>query len=208
VAVPISARLAIGAEVVSIDYRLAPEHPYPAALEDTLAVYRYVARRHPHRPVVLAGDSAGANLAVSCALAVRRDGGVMPAALVLLSPHLSHHRPDATDSRPAGPLEDVDAAAAAWLSVAYCGSRQPDDPAVSPLYADLRGLPPTLVQVGGAERLLTDSIRFARLARRAGVEVILDVWDGLWHTWHYHRELPEADRALAEVRAFVSGRAS
>jgi acetyl esterase/lipase len=106
--------------------------------------------------------------------------------------------------RPFVPLEDVDAAAAAWLSTAYCGSRPFHDPSVSPLYADLRGLPPTLVQVGGAERLLADSVRFARLARMAGVDVALDVWDGMWHTWHYHRELPEAERALAEVRAFVS----
>jgi epsilon-lactone hydrolase len=204
VAVPITARLATGFEVVSVDYRLAPEHPYPAALDDSMAVYRAVRAERPGAYVAMVGDSAGANLALCVALACRDRDEHAPDALALLSPHLDHADVATGRRDRRGPGEDVDEAAGVWLSQAYRAGRAADDPAVSPLRADLTGLPPTLVQVGSTEPLLAQSIRFARLARRAGVAVTLGVWEGLWHAWHYHRDLPEADQALAEVRDFVA----
>jgi acetyl esterase/lipase len=199
VAVPITARLAGRLDVVSVGYRLSPEHPCPAAVEDGLAVCRVLRSAPAALPVALAGDSAGAGLALSVALAQRDRNEALPVALALLSPHLDHAS-DVAGQRPAG--DDVDQALAEWLAQAYCGARHRGDPAVSPARAEPAGLPPVLVQVDRSERLLAQSVRFARRARLAGVAVTLDVWDGLWHAWHYHR-LPEADLALAEVEAFL-----
>jgi acetyl esterase/lipase len=158
----------------------------------------------------LAGDSAGANIAL--ALATGNPGRV--AGLVLLSPHLEfdYERPagstDMNANVPAHATTDVDAVAARWLRSAYLGPEPVDDPLVAPAVTAglpvLAQLPPTLVQVGSNERGLAPACRFARRGRQAGVDVTLDVWDGLWHTWHYHRDLPEADRALAEAAAFIA----
>ncbi|MDH4075066.1 MAG: alpha/beta hydrolase, partial [Acidimicrobiia bacterium] len=199
VALPITQRLAAGGlGVVSVGYRLAPEHPWPAAVTDAVAVFRAVRKAAPGRRLAVGGDSAGGNLALSVAQRTRHDGdaGGGPGAMVLFSPHLDH----------GGPLrrgDDTDEAGAAWLRAAYCGSADPADPRISPLRGDLSGLPTTLVQVGTRDGLLGQAARFARAARRAGNDVTLDVWDGLWHTWQYHRDLPEADQALAEAAAFV-----
>lgn len=204
VAVPITERLADGAEIVSVDYRLAPEHPCPAAIDDVAAVVdALVDDDWEGRPFAIVGDSAGANLALAVTRRRQAEGRQRPVALALLSPHLDL-RPEARTDGAGRRGEDVDDEAAGWLRDAYCGSRLPTDPEVSPVLGDLGGLPPTLVQVGTADSALDQAVRFARRARSAGVEVTLDVWDGLWHAWHYHRHLPEADRALAEVAAFIA----
>ncbi|MEL6984977.1 MAG: alpha/beta hydrolase fold domain-containing protein [Actinomycetota bacterium] len=203
VAVPITERLATGGlEVVSVQYRLAPEHPCPAAIDDAAAV---VAALAGDRPLVVAGDSAGANLALSCALRDRDAGDHAIAGLVLFSPQVDHrpHRSSTDRSNDPQRPSDLDAAGARWFTDAYRGTLSVDDPMLSPLWADLAGLAPVLIQVGTIDTCFEQGARLARRARNAGVDVTLDVWDGLWHTWHYHRDLPEADRALAEAAAWA-----
>lgn len=180
VAAPITARLARHGRVVSVDYRLAPEHPFPAGLDDVTAVAAELARRGP---VALVGDSAGGGIALAAALRLAARGSA-PVAVVLLCPHLRH---DATEP----------------FSRAYLGPCPADDPGASPLLAALGGLPPLLVQVAAHEALAPQAVALARRARRAGVAVSLDVWDGLWHTWHYHLDVPEAGLALDEAASFV-----
>lgn len=200
VAVPITERLAAGCEVLSVEYRLAPEHPYPAAVDDGSAVVDALLSQEEGRTLFLGGDSAGANVALAVSqrrLRAGDAGGI--AGLVLLSPHLDHG-PDQTRVKRAG--DDVDDVTARWLRAAYCGTTDPSDPGPSPLRGVLEGLPPMLIQAGTDDSALMAAVRLARAARLAGVSAELDVWSGLWHAWHYHRDLPEADRALAEVVAY------
>ena len=201
VAIPITARLAAGGlRVISVDYRQPPECPFPAALDDVLAVYLALAA---DTPVALAGDSAGGALALSAAVtAVAR--GVRPAAIALFSPLLDHAQPHRSD---AARLDDAsshaDDSQERQLLAAYVGEADPADPCLSPLRAEFDGLPPVLVQAAADEPLASQARDLQRKASSAGVDLTLDLWEGLWHTWHYHN-LPEADLALAEAAAFVA----
>ena len=197
VAIPITARLAAsGLRVVSVDYRQPPERPFPAALDDVLAVYLSLAARDT--PVALAGDSAGGALALSAAVTATARG-MRPAAIALFSPllvHLQARRLDDAGSDTGDRQEQE-------LLSAYVGDVDPADPRLSPLRAELDGLPPVLVQAAADEPLAAQAVELHRRATAAGIDVTLDLWEHMWHTWHYH-DVPEADQALAEAAAFLA----
>jgi epsilon-lactone hydrolase len=199
---------AAGAGVALPEYRLAPEHPFPAALEDGVAAYRaLVAGGVAPDDIVLVGDSAGGGLVLATLVALRDAGDPLPAGAVLLSP--------LTDLTASGESMRTRADSDPWLSPAlldvtlrpYVGGADRADPRLSPLFADLRGLPPLLIQVGDQEILLSDATRLAERAQAAGVEVTLEVWPEVWHVWHlFAPQLPDANEALDRIGAFVRGR--
>lgn len=199
---------ASGADVYLVDYRRAPEHPHPAPSDDLFAAYEGVlALGHEPARTALLGDSAGGALVVSTALALAEMAVPAPAALVLISPWL-----DLTLSGASIALNAKrDAVLRRGLleagGRAYAGPLRRPDPRVSPLFADLAGLPPTLLQVGSDELLLDDSARFADRAWAAGVEVELQRFDGWWHDFQGSAPyLRGSQEALADVAAFLRRR--
>lgn len=194
--------LATSLEVVSVDYRLAPEHPFPAALDDALLVYQELVDSGDD--VIIFGESAGGGLAAALALSVRDRGLRQTVGLALLSPmlDLSGSSDTFTTLRRVDP-DYADTSALLDPGAAYAGAEPLDNPLLSPLFADLAGLPITLVQVGGREVLLGDSTRFAQNARRAGVDVTLEVADGCWHNYPIWYGVPEADAAVAQLAMFI-----
>jgi monoterpene epsilon-lactone hydrolase len=193
---------------LNLGYRLAPEDPHPAAVDDAIAAYRYLLDSGiaPER-IAFAGDSAGGGLTAAALLATRDRGLPMPGAGALLSPWLDLTQ--SGDSMLA--LADVDPLVGKenldLMAAAYVGAGDPKTPLISPLFADLEGLPPLLIQVGSAETLLDDSERFAARARAAGVEVTLEVWDEMIHVWHaFSLVLPEAREATKQIGEVLAKR--
>lgn len=192
------------ARVVLVYYRLAPENPYPAGLDDCVAAYDHLlATGIDAGEIVVLGDSAGGGLALSLLLRLRDGGRPLPAAGIAVSPvtDLSYSGASRSYNRwidPTLPNDDRNVIAELYL----CGT-PPDDPLVSPLFGDLAGLPPILLQVGSIEVLLDDSLRFAAKVRSQGGECECEVWHGMPHDWLLFGMLPEAKKALANVVEFV-----
>jgi monoterpene epsilon-lactone hydrolase len=206
----LTSRLALwsDASLFALDYRLAPEHPFPAALEDALAAYRglIAAGAQPSR-MALAGDSAGGGLALALLLALRDQQVPLPAAAVLFSPW--------TDLAATGESLVANDAAdvihfGSWVAQQgrhYLGDTPATHPLASPVYADLTDLPPLLIQVGDSEVLLDDSRRVFENARKVGVDATLRIWPGVAHGWQiFAPVLPEARAALREASAFIAAR--
>lgn len=197
---------ASGASVLTISYRLAPEHPYPAALEDTLTTYRWLVNTrgfHPER-VAIAGDSAGGNLALAALLSLRDAGETLPSSALLISPYCDLTRISQTIATHA----DIDPMVSPQLLDTVTPWYAPDGdlrhPLLSPLFADLSGLPPLLIHVGASEVLLDDALKLARKAGLANVAVELKVWQNMIHCFHLFAPMLEEGRgALEEAGSFL-----
>jgi epsilon-lactone hydrolase len=195
---------AFQAPAYGLDYRLAPEHPFPAAVEDAAKAYQWLLARHPEASIVLAGDSAGAGLAIATAVGVRDSGWKLPKAIVGFSPY--------SDLAVTGASVEANAKSCAMFTprgireaaAIYLAGADARDPRASPLYADLSGLPPMLLFASRHEILRDDTLRLAERAAKAGVEVQLIVRDRLPHVWPvFVTLLPEARDAFATVTAFA-----
>lgn len=199
---------AAGARVFFPLYRLAPENPYPAAVEDAIAAYRWLLDQgnSPHL-IAIAGDSAGGGLTVATLVAIRDAGLPMPSAAALLSPWVDLSLSgDSVVSR-AGRDPMLSPPYIRFCAQAYCADRPVSHPGCSPLFADLRGLPPLLIQVGSEESIYSDSERLAELARRAQVEVDFMCYQGLCHVFQlFPGWLREANAAVAEIGIFFRQR--
>ncbi len=193
-----------GVEVIAPRYRLAPEHPAPAASDDCMAVYRELAGSGGR--LLVAGESAGGNLALLTVQRAVAEGVPAPAALGLLSPAVDLR----VDRELFGLVVDRDPSLSHQLMLdvagVYAVDYALDDPAVSPLFGSMKGLPPTVLTTGTRDLLSEMTIRLARQLRRAGVEVECNVWPGLWHVFEFYDELPEAAESLREIAAFLNAR--
>ena len=195
--------------VLSLDYRVAPKHPYPAALEDAVAAYHWLLHTgYQGEQIILTGDSAGGGLCLALAMYLRDHDMPLPKCLVLMSPW--------TDLTASGDSYETNftkdplfgnTRESMIYSNCYYGNRDPENPYISPLFGRYDGLPPMLFQVGSIEMLLDDSVRAAKKAEEANVEVQLSIYEGMYHVFQMGmNRVPEAKKAWEEVEAFIVGR--
>ena len=206
----LAARLgrASGMRVLFPEYRLAPEHPFPAAIDDVLAAWHWLRTDQDLKAasIAAAGDSAGGGLAVALLVALRDAGEALPAAAALMSPHVDLTSSGASMTERADQDPIFTPAALRQMASDYLAGAEPTTPLASPLFASLAGLPPLLVQTGTAELLLSDSERLASAATQAGVEVILQLGEGLPHVYPIMLDTPEAAEATEQIAQFLRAR--
>jgi monoterpene epsilon-lactone hydrolase len=197
-----------GARTLALNYRLAPENPFPAALDDALESYRFLlAEGIAPRRIAVAGDSAGGGLTVALLVALRDAGLPLPGCAWCISPWIDMEALGESMTSKAAIDPMISKPYIVELASAYLGGADPRAPLAAPLYADLSGLPPMLIQVGAAETLLDDSIRLAARAGAADVAVTLEIWPEMIHVWHiFHPHLAAGRRAIADAGAFMKAR--
>jgi acetyl esterase/lipase len=195
--------------VLSVDYRLAPEHPFPAAVEDVLVAYRWLLDQGcTPSHLVMGGESSGGGLALQALLCMRRDGIPLPCAAFFLSPATDWAGSDGESFAACAALDPlVSPSQCRFTATQYVGDHPRDAPLFRPAEMDLTGLPPMWIQVGDHEVLLSDAQRLAQNAEAAGVEVDFKVWPGLWHVFQgAARVVPEARDSIEELGQFVRKR--
>lgn len=195
---------AAGARVLSLNYRLAPEHPFPAPVDDSVAAYRWLLGQGIQASnIAIAGDSAGGGLAFAALIAIRDAGEPVPAAGIGISPWVDMEGTGESMTTRAAVDPVVQKEGLLGMANLYLGGADPKNPLAAPLHANLAGLPPLLIQVGDAETLLDDATRITERARKADVDVTLKIWDEMPHVWHLFAPiLPEGQRAIEEIGAF------
>ncbi len=192
----------MGIPALAVDYRVAPAHPYPAALDDCVTAFHWLVQQGiPAQNIVVAGDSAGGNLTITTMMKLRNNGEALPAAGACLSPvgNLTW------DSEPAQPFHDplLHPKAVKRYNRAYVGKLNPRNPLISPVFGDWRGLPPLLVHAGEEEILRDDAVEMVEKAQAAGVDARLKIFPRMWHVWQLYLDLPEARESLAEIAGFL-----
>ena len=195
------------ARALLIEYRLAPEHVFPAALEDTISAYQWLINTEgiKAKNVIIAGDSVGGGLVLATLVKLRDSGMVLPSAAVCLSPNTDLTLTSESIRKnakfdPFVTTYDLD-----FNITQYIGNADPRNPLLSPLYADLKGLPPILIQVGTTEILIDDSIRFAERGKTGGTEIILDIWEDAFHVFQIAAAIgvPESEQAINKIGTFT-----
>lgn len=188
--------------ILMAEYRLAPEHPFPAALDDCVTAYRWLLKQGvSEQNIVLAGDSAGGNLAVTSLMRLRDDGDPLPQAAACLSPVA-----DLTEDAPRPENKDplLTPKAMRFYNEAYVGDSDPRDPLISPVFGDLCGLPPLLIHAGGDELLRVDAARLEERAKTVGVDVRLEIYPRMWHVWQLSLGLPQTTDSLDKIARFLT----
>ena len=199
---------ASGARVLSLNYRLAPEHPFPAPVDDSVAAYRWLLGQGIQASnIAIAGDSAGGGLALAALIAIRDAGEPVPAAGIGISPWVDMEGTGESMTTRAAVDPVVQKEGLLGMAKLYLGGADPKNPLAAPLHANLAGLPPLLIQVGDSETLLDDATRITERARKADVDVTLKIWDEMPHVWHLFAPiLPEGQQAIEEIGAFFKER--
>ena len=190
----------LGVRILMVDYRLAPDYPFPAALDDCVTAYRWLLKQNiPAHAIVVAGDSAGGNLTITLLMKLRESGDPLPAAAACLSPatDLTKNYLRQAYKDPLLPLQAV-----RFYNESYAGQNDAHLPLISPVFGDLQGLPPLLVYAGEDEILRDDAVRIASLAKSAGVDVRLEIYPRMWHVWQLSLTLPQATQSLDDIAQF------